>query len=218
MSLRTLKFGLSVVIAGLSSLPSISTVVFERQHALRRISCYNPTWQSSQTLHEFMRLQQCLLEFQASGGATDKDRIRFGMKSWWERGSSFRKGPSSPSWPAIRSLKNIRDVDRALAAEPLIADLGRPGPCRRRSRSFARSKASSGSSSAIYNDGAELTSEDEKELTRLHWTFSSLAGSLIFFGVLLIALLGRHNRLLGRAHQRMHSLAADSRTWPTMTR
>jgi diguanylate cyclase (GGDEF)-like protein len=208
-----LKLVLGVVIAGfILATVYISTVVFERQHALRRISRYNPTWQASQTLHEFMRLQQCLLEFQASGGATDKDRILFRYEILVGAAKQLSQGTFLAVVARHPELeKNIRDVDSALAAvEPLIANLERPGslqealeivrPIQGKLREFL---------SVIYNDGAALTSEDEKELTRLHWTFSTLAGSLIFFGVVLIALLGRHNRLLGRAHQRMHSLAAD---------
>ena len=37
-----------------------TTAIFERQHALRRISRYNPTWQAHQALNEFMKLDQSL--------------------------------------------------------------------------------------------------------------------------------------------------------------
>jgi diguanylate cyclase (GGDEF)-like protein len=213
LSLRTLKLVLGVVIAGfILAAVYISAVVFERQHALRRISRYNPTWQASQTLLEFMRLQQCLLEFQASGGATDRERLLLRYEILVGAATQLSQGTFQAVVARHPELEgNVRDVGRALAAvEPLLADLQKPGvveealhivrPIQGRLREFL---------SAIYNDGAELTSEDEKELTRLHWIFSGLAGSLIFFGVLLIALLGRHNRLLGRAHRQMHGLAAD---------
>jgi len=55
--------------------------------------------------------------------------------------------------------------------------------------------------------GSEVIRRDQQELIRLHWVFSAIAASLILIGIVLIALLNRHNRLLGRAHQELHVLA-----------
>jgi diguanylate cyclase (GGDEF)-like protein len=57
--------------------------------------------------------------------------------------------------------------------------------------------------------GGERVTEDQQQLIRLHLLFSALAAGLILCGIALIVLLLWHNKLLGRAHGRLHLLAGD---------
>jgi diguanylate cyclase (GGDEF)-like protein len=213
LSFRTLKLvfalvGSSFLIASIY----FTTVIFERQHALRRISRYNSTWQAHQALNEFMKLDQSLRIFKDrdSDGAKEKVQLHFDIFAGTvtnfakgsfrvivERDPSFEKairaleGPTNDVAPLIRDLNS---PDDALAALQILHPL---------QSSLAQLI------SVAFSHGTALTSGDEQELTRLHWIFSSLVGCLILFGIGLIGLLARHNILLGRTSRKMTSLAAD---------
>lgn len=212
LSLRALKLVIGVVTAGfVVAAIYISTLVFERQHALRRISRYNPTWQASQTLFEFMRLQQRLTDYKASGGELDKDELALryeifaGATQQLTQGSFLAIIQRNPQLEA--TVRNLNSVVATL--QPLIKNVEKQSAVQEALDAIRPLQSSLTQLLSItYNDGAALTSDDEKELTRLHWVFSGFAGSLILFGLVLIALLARHNILLGRTHRKMGSLAA----------
>lgn len=213
MSFRTLKLVLALVVSGfLLASTYFTMVIFERQHALRRISRYNPTWQTHQALYEFMKLDQSLREFKDRGSDDNKERVQLhfdivigsirnlangAFRIVLERDPSLERtvltleGATNDVAPLIEHLSSAEDAQAALQAlHPLQSDL-------------------SWLTSVAFRHGAARASEDEQELTRLHWTFSSLVGCLILFGLGLIGLLARHNILLGRSSQKMAGLAAD---------
>ena len=103
----------------------------------------------------------------------------------------------------------LRGLEKALTSiEPLIKELDRPGTVRKIMevlQPFEGSLSQIASTALMY--GSEVIRRDQQELIRLHWVFSAIAASLILIGIVLIALLNRHNRLLGRAHQELHVLA-----------
>ncbi len=188
----------------------ISILVVERQQALRRISRYNPTWQASQMLYEFMLLDQRLIAFEASKRGIDKEEVelRYEILSGTAKHlNQGRFGVIAGLDPKIQA--GLRALDEALAGvEPFIRTVERPGHARRAIEILEPLQATLVElASTTYKYGAQLTSDDQEELIRLHLLFSGLAVCLIVFGILLISLLARHNGLLGRAHQELHVLA-----------
>jgi diguanylate cyclase (GGDEF)-like protein len=213
LSLRTLKFVLGMVVGGfLLAAIYFTTVILERQHVLRRISRYNPAWQASQALSEFMKLDQSIRMFKDSNRDDDKEDVRLRFEIFAGTMKNLAQGSfrvileRDPGFETI-----VRDFNRTTnVAAPLIQDLNGPDDAQAALQILRPLQSSlTQLASATYNYGAALTSEDEHELSRLHWIFSGLTGTIIFFGIVLTGLLARHNTLLGRAHQKLHRLAAD---------
>jgi signal transduction histidine kinase len=59
--------------------------------------------------------------------------------------------------------------------------------------------------------GAEQVAADQRELLRLHWTFSALAGGLVLCGFALIALLLAQNRLIREGHETLRGMTEELR-------
>ena len=213
MSVRALKLVLGIVITGfLLAAIYFVMIISERQNALRQIARYNPAWQAHQAVREFMTLDQSLRMFKDgdSGGGNEEVQLRYDIfagtinslaagsfRPIIERDPSFEttirdlEGPTNDAAPLIENLNSPAD---ALAALQVLH------PLQSRLMQFT---------SVTFNHGAGLTSEDQQELTRLHWIFSGIVGSLILFGLALIGLLARHNILLERTYRKMGGLAAD---------
>ncbi|EIM29328.1 putative bifunctional diguanylate cyclase/phosphodiesterase [Microvirga lotononidis] len=211
MSLRTFKTVIALVIGGfLIAAIYISVLVVQRQGALRQISVYNPAWEASQAASEFVRLEHRLSEFERPGSGVDKDEValrydiligRVKMLNEGDFHALLRREPEHQA--------NLQRLETALEAmEPLIQNLEQPGSVQKvidSLKPFDGSLAQIASTVLIY--GSEIVQQDQHELIRLHWVFSAIAASLILIGVVLILLLNRHNRLLGRAHEELHVLA-----------
>ncbi|WP_262029170.1 putative bifunctional diguanylate cyclase/phosphodiesterase [Microvirga sp. Mcv34] len=211
MSLRTFKTVIALVIGGfLIAAIYISVLVVQRQGALRQIGVYNPAWEASQAASEFVRLEHRLSEFERPGSGVDKDEValrydilvgRVKMLNEGDFHALLRREPEHQA--------NLQRLETALEAmEPLIQNLEQPGAVQKvidSLKPFDGSLAQIASTVLIY--GSENVQQDQHELIRLHWVFSAIAASLILIGVVLILLLNRHNRLLGRAHEELHVLA-----------
>ena len=213
MSVRTLKLALGLVVGGfLLATIYFTMVISERQDALRRITRYNPTWQANQVLNEFMTLDQSLRMFKDGDHDVGKEKVQLhydifagtinslaagGFREILDQEPRFAKtisdleGPTNDAAPLIKALNGPDDALAALQIlHPLQSNLKQLP-------------------SVTFNFGATLASRDHQELTRLHWTFSSIVGCLILFGIALIGLLARHNSLLERTYRRMGILTAD---------
>ncbi|ANY81746.1 hypothetical protein BB934_11640 [Microvirga ossetica] len=188
----------------------ISVLVVERQGALRQISAYNPAWEASQAASEFIRLEHRLAQVERPDSGVDKDEVelrydilagRVHMLNEGDFHELLRRDPEHQV--------TLRGLEKALTSiEPLIKELDRPGTVRKIMevlQPFEGSLSQIASTALMY--GSEVIRRDQQELIRLHWVFSAIAASLILIGIVLIALLNRHNRLLGRAHQELHVLA-----------
>ena len=211
MSLRTFKTVIAIVIGGFMVAGAyISVLVVERQGALRQISAYNPAWEASQAASEFIRLEHRLAQVERPDSGVDKDEVelrydilagRVHMLNEGDFHELLRRDPEHQV--------TLRGLEKALTSiEPLIKELDRPGTVRKIMevlQPFEGSLSQIASTALMY--GSEVIRRDQQELIRLHWVFSAIAASLILIGIVLIALLNRHNRLLGRAHQELHVLA-----------
>lgn len=209
--LHSLKVGAAIVIGGfILAAVYISVVIVIRQEALQQVSRHNTAWEAAQAVSEFTRLQHRMAEFGLPDKRVGEEEVKLRYEILLGRATVLREGKVQA---VVQREPDLRDalvsLEGALArVEPLIDDLGRPGaidealdilkPLESKLASLA---------SVAENYATELVREDQQELVRLHWLFSGLAATLIVIGIVLIAILYRHIRLLGRAHREVHLLA-----------
>ncbi|WP_112663392.1 putative bifunctional diguanylate cyclase/phosphodiesterase [Microvirga flavescens] len=213
MSLRTLKIVLAVVIGCfILSASYISTLIVERQSALRQVSRYNTSWLASQAVSEFTRLEQRVSAFGLPDSTVDKDEVSLRYEILTSRVKLLSEGEfldfvqRDPELGAtVQSLK-----EAIVTLQPLVDNIEAPGAPQQALLVLMplETKVTSLASAANHN-GAARVAEDQHELIRLHWLFSSIAAGLIACGLILIGLLGRHNHLLERAHKELRSLAEN---------
>lgn len=213
MSLRTLKFVLAAVIAGfIVSAAYISILIIERQEVLKHVARYNMPWHASAAMHEFARLEQRLSAYAAQDPTVDKDEVSLRYDIMVSRSDLLRSGEfrdflrAVPEWQAV-----VEDLGRTLTAiQASIDSLDRPETALTILRNLEHLDTKlAGLAAAALHYGGQRAEQDQHELIRLHWMFSSLAAGLIIFGLFLLALLGWHNRLLERAHTELR-LYADN--------
>jgi diguanylate cyclase (GGDEF)-like protein len=213
LSVRTLKLALGLVVTGfLLAAIYFTTVISERQNALRRMTRYNPTWQAHQVLNEFMTLDQSLRMLKDGKDNVEKEQIQLYYDIFAGTINSLAAGGFREILDQEpRFAKTITDLESLTNdAAPLIKDLNAPNEALAALQALHPLQSSLKQlPSVTFNYGATLAARDHQELTRLHWTFSSIVGCLILFGIALIGLLARHNNLLERTYRKMGMLAAD---------
>ncbi|QRM35574.1 bifunctional diguanylate cyclase/phosphodiesterase [Microvirga sp. VF16] len=210
MSLRTLKviFG-AVTVCFLLASAYIAMLVTERQRVLGDITHYNPAWQASQAVSEFMRLERRLDAFNVPGRGVDKGEVDLRFEILLSRVKLLIEGrfqsiiQDDPDQQA--TLRRLAEVVELL--QPLVAELEHPGsvqqalqllePLEPRLLQLA---------SYAQIRGGERIAQDQRDLNRLYWIFSGLSLGLILLGLILIGLFSRHNQLLERAHRDLHAL------------
>jgi diguanylate cyclase (GGDEF)-like protein len=210
VSLRTLKviFG-AVTVFFLVASAYIAVLVAERQRVLGDLTHYNPAWQASQAVAEFMRLERRLDAFNVPGRGVDKAEVELRFEILLSRAKVLIEGDfqsiiqDDPD--QLATLRRLADV--LVLIQPLIAELERPGsvqqalqllePLEPRLLQLA---------SYAQIRGSERIAQDQHELNRLYWIFSGLSVGLVLLGLILIGLFSRHNQLLERAHGDLHAL------------
>jgi diguanylate cyclase (GGDEF)-like protein len=212
LSLRTFKTVIALVIGGfIIAAVYVSVLVVQRQGALRQISVYNPAWEAGQATSEFMRLEQRLAEFASANSRFDKEEVQLRYEILLGRAQILNEG----SFKDLLQInpehgETLLELQKQLTAvQPLIDEIDRRPEAAREALEILSPLEGplAQLASASHNHGAALVQKDQQELIRLHWAFSVIAASLILVGVILILLLNRHNRLLGRAHEELHVLA-----------
>jgi diguanylate cyclase (GGDEF)-like protein/PAS domain S-box-containing protein len=215
MSLRTVKLALAAIIGCFAIAATyISVLVIERQNALKQVARYNVSWGVSQAVSEFLRLEQRIGAFGLPGSGVDKDEIELRLDILASRSQLLGEGEfhdflrRDPARMAV-----VAKLKQAVAnTEKLLPDLHKPGAVKKAIALLSPLDAKlAGLASAANAFGGERVSEDQNELLRLHRLFSGVAGGLILCGFIMIALLVRHNQLLGKAHRDLHILAANLR-------
>ncbi|QRM32626.1 bifunctional diguanylate cyclase/phosphodiesterase [Microvirga sp. VF16] len=210
MSLRTLKviFG-AVTVCFLLASAYIAVLITERQRLLGDLTHYNPAWQASQAVSEFMRLERRLDAFNVPGRGIDKDEVELRFEILISRAKLLIEGRFrsiiQDDADQLATLRRLAEV--LVLIQPLIAELEHPGsvqqalqllePLEPRLLQLA---------SYAQIRGGERIAQDQHELNRLYWIFSGLSLGLILLGLILIGLFSRHNQLLERAHKDLHAL------------
>jgi len=206
------RFLVAVIVLFVFAAGYISYLVFERQEALRLVSRDNVIWPTSQATTEFARLEQRVSAFSNPETDVDRDEIQLRFDIVVNRYNilqSFNLQDFLRSTPANQAI--IADLGNVLnAAQPIIDRLSEPGAVSRllkllspMDQKLARLAASAN------NWGSDRVAEEQSQLIRLHWFFSSVALGLIACGLTLVGLLIWHNRRLQVAHMELSSLAAE---------
>jgi diguanylate cyclase (GGDEF)-like protein/PAS domain S-box-containing protein len=211
LSLRALKIVLAAVIAGfILSAAYISILIVERQEVLKQVARYNMPWHASAAMHEFARLEQRLSAYAAQDPTVDKDEVGLRYDIMVSRSDLLRSGEfrdflrAAPEWQGA-----VEELGKTLAEiQPAIDNLNTPESALGIVRTLEKLDPKlAGLAAAALHFGGQRVEQDQQELIRLHWLFSSLAAGLIVLGLILLALLGWHNRLLEKAHAELRLLA-----------
>src|SRR5919107_381630 len=214
-ALRTLKLLLAGIIALFAAATVYTSVVIgERQEALRQTSRYNVAWLASQATAEFARFVERVSSYSVPGSGIDADEVQLRFEILLNRLRLFENGDFRAF--ADTDPEHQRTVqafaDTLPRAEPLVAAIDKPGAVLRLREIVTPLEGKLARLAAAANrHGGELAAEDQKELLELHWTFSVLAVGLICCGFALMGLLLWHNRLLGKAHGEVNTLANELR-------
>lgn len=187
----------------------MSLVIIERQDSLGKVSRYNVAYSASQGINEYLRLRNRIAEYGDPSGGVTRDEIQLRFDILIGRMRLFQGGEFQQF---VRQSDRVADVVGRMTL--VLNDIGShlnqlDDPRMRRyvlERMTPLESDLVGLSSRSNRYGAELVAADQSELIRLHYIFSLLALCLVVCGLVLIALLFRHNGLLRRAHDRLHTL------------
>lgn len=215
MSLRSMKFWLVVIVSCfVLATAYISVLTFERQAALQKVSRYNTAWYVSQSVSEFLRLEQRLAALGVEGSGVDVEEVRLRFDILIGRLETLQSGAAGdflkqePERLAVISdlTESMATVEAMLNAAPTSGTVVEALDIL---TSFERPLLAL--ASAANHFGAKMVAEDQRELIQLQILFSALAGGLILCGIVLIILLLRHNTMLGKAQSSLKQLAEDLR-------
>jgi signal transduction histidine kinase len=180
----------------------MATVITARQEALQEVSRYNTVWFVSQALAEFTRLQQRISAFGDPNSGVDKEEVGLRFDILLNRIALLKDGEFQvflSEKPEHRATVDQLEA-AAAAAAPLISQIESPGSVERLSSIFSPFEGRLAAlAAAALRHGAGRVSDDQRELLRLHLTFSFLAAAFAAFGIALIVVLFRQNTVLERA-------------------
>lgn len=192
----------------------IAYVIAQRQTALQKFARYNDSWAVSQTVSEYLRLQNNLYGFLANPQRVTRDDLRLRMDLMLGRLELLKQGNLGAfigERPESHELVNrltavLSDLDSRIDTlepsdvEPILETMSAlDGPL-----------TTLASSSVAYD--VEVVDNAHSEVRELHTIFTALAAGLILCGVALILLLNRHNNLLHRAHKETRGLTDELRS------
>lgn len=192
----------------------IAYVIAQRQTALQKFARYNDSWAVSQTVSEYLRLQNNLYGFLADPQRVTRDDLRLRMDLMLGRLELLRQGnlgafigERPESHELVKRLTTVlSDLDSQIDTlqpsdvEPILETMSAlDGPL-----------TTLASSSVAYD--VEVVDNAHSEVRELHTIFTALAAGLILCGVALILLLNRHNNLLHRAHKETRGLTDELRS------
>jgi len=201
--------GLFTVAAGYTSV-----LIGERQDTLGRVSRYNVAWLASQATAEHFRLQRQVAAYLVPGTEVDKDEVQLRLDILANRAAVMQ---GADFVEVAHREPELRDIVARLArvldqAQPMLDALDDPGVGARLLALLATLDGPLSRLGATANAYVgDRVSEDQRELTRLHWLFTGVVAGLILCGLGLIGMIVWNNRLLQQAHRGLSALAATLR-------
>jgi two-component system, cell cycle sensor histidine kinase PleC len=211
--LRVIKavLGVSLVVFTVAGV-SVSSMVSDREKALREVARYNTVWAVSQATGEFQRFIARVAAYAVPGSGVDKDEVQLRFDILNNRLDIFSRGDVkefTDSKPEQR--ETVEGFSRFLAEiDPLVQNIDAPGSVLRilnLARPLEGKLAHMAASANAY--GGDQANADQHRLLELHWMFSGIAAALVVCGLAFIVLLFLQNRLLTTAYERMRILAED---------
>lgn len=191
----------------------IAFVIAERQTALQKFARYNDSWAVSQTVAEYLRLQNKLAVFALNPGRVDRDELQLRLDIMLSRLELLKQGNLGAF---INEKQQWRDLvtrlDAVLARlEQQINSLNSSDvPDLLAAMSALDAPMTTLASSSVAYD-VNLIDTAHEDVRKLHIVYTALAGGLILCGIALVILLLRQNDLLNRAQKSMRGLTDDLR-------
>ena len=192
----------------------VSSLIAQRQDALKQVSRYNICWLASQANGEFVRLEERIASAAVPGSGVDADEVGLRYDVLVNRVSVMAQG----EFHAFTLLDpdndaTVRDLAAAVTKlQPMIDGVAKPGVSRAALAVLAPLEPRLVALAASANRyGSEKVAEDQRELVRLFWIFSAVVAGLFTFGTALLLAVGWHNRQLVRARDGLDRLARDLR-------
>ena len=184
-----------------------SHLIVERQDALQRVSRYNVAWLASQAVSELARLKERIAGHALADGVVDREEVQLRLDILANR-VGLLQGSGIAELAASRS--ELSDVVALLAAAvkaagPQVAVLAETGHRELLDLLSPLEPRLMGLAAAANTQGGDRVAEDQRQLSRLHWIFSGILLALATCGLVLLALLLLHNRLLRRTHGELHT-------------
>jgi len=192
----------------------VSSLINERQNALKEVSRYNICWLASQAVAEFTRLEATIAAVGIKGSKVDADDAELRLDILNNRlalisDGEFKEFASRDPETAGVATQLASVLEKI---QPLVDHIDQPGAISKALALLSPLDAILAQLAASANRfGGDRVVEDQHELIKLHWIFSSVVGGLFFCGIGLLAFLARHNNLLARAHLSLHRLTQELR-------
>lgn len=179
-----------------------SLLVVQRQQALGEVSRYNTTWLVSQAVLEVLQLQGTAVAALVPDSGIDEDDVQLWLDIVANRVQLFNDGDVAKFVAASPELGEIVEQFRSLARvgqegtqDPLSPEQLKSIFTASRSLNVPLLRLASKANA----HGGELVTQDQRQLSSLHWLFAALLGALTLCAFVLIGALGWHNRRLFRA-------------------
>ena len=182
-----------------------SFLIVQRQQALGEVSRYNVTWLVSQASLEVARLHGTAAMALLPGGAEREQEVQLRLDVVANRTRLFEGGDIAGFVATSPQLSKVVAMFRdAVRAGQYAMDTSTSPERLRRVLTLAEAlNAPMARLSAAANSyGGDLVSQDQGQLSRLHWLFAAILGALTTCAFGLIGVLTWHNRLLARASER----------------
>ncbi len=189
-----------------------SVLIVQRQQSLYSASRYNASWLLNQAAVEVARLEAVVGMAMMPGSDTGRDDIELWLDIVTNRVGLFDGGDVLEFVQSSEEFAKIgRDFRGAVeAAGPLVRNLDGPGNEQLLLDTLTTLNPKlTRLAAAAYARSGELAAADLAQLSHLHWIFSGVLLALMVCSLTLIAVLSWHNRLLSRAHDRVHKLVAN---------
>ncbi len=202
---RVVKLGLlGVVLALVLAAAYTSSLIVQRQKALREVSRYNLTWGVSQAALEVLRLQAVIAATFVPGSGSDEEDVQLWLDIVANRVKLFDGGEFAEFAATSSELGAIVASFRenAHAGQVVMEESATPERLRQLLARFKALNAPMSRLAAAANArGGELVAKDQGQLSSLHWLFAGIQGALTLCALGLIGALLRHNYLLARARK-----------------
>jgi signal transduction histidine kinase/CheY-like chemotaxis protein len=193
-SSRSLKWGLAAILLLLTIVAVITSyLIVERQQALQRVSRYNLTWLLSQAATETVRVAEVVAAAAVPGSTIEHDDIAMRFDILENRLSLLQNGEAAEFIQARPDeLATIADLGASLAAARSLAGppLTAEAALRIRARLDAMVPRMLHLAAAANARSGELVAEDQRQLSRLHWTLAGLLFAIMACAAALTWLLG----------------------------
>ncbi len=189
----------------------VSYELYRHQRILETSIRYNVAWSVSQSVTEFLRLQQVIYQA-ALDGEDSEANLRYDICV--NRISLLRAGEVARFVSSDPVLTGVVDrfEQRLRQIEPLIETIADPKNARQALDILEPGTADLirlSAASNVYSAG--LAAEGQADLIEMHWLFTTFVGVLIVFGVILIIVLVRRMTELGSTKRRLEESAGELR-------